>query len=88
MIHQKALPTIENKRDDIEIKKDKFYINKVEAVKVSDKKTEADKERIEKYLGQIFDAMQRGFEPAIIECYDEKEARVLSKLRDKYRQGK
>lgn len=85
---KKALPVTENKRNDIQIKKDKFYINKIEAVKVSDKIPEADKVRIEKYLNQIFDAMKRGFEPAIIECYDEKEARALPKLRDKYRQGK
>ena len=32
--------------------------------------------------------MRKGLETAIIECYDEKEARVLPKLRDKYRQGK
>lgn len=85
---KKALPTTENKRDDIQIKKDKFYINKIEAVKVSDKIPESDKARLEKYLNQIFDAMKRGFEPAIIECYDAKEAKILPKLRDKYRQGK
>ncbi|MCR5314197.1 MAG: hypothetical protein K6E54_11255 [Bacteroidaceae bacterium] len=85
---KKALPTTENKREDIEINKDKFYINKVEAVKISDKIPESDKVRLEKYLNQIFDAMKRGFEPAIIECYDGKEARALPKLRDKYRQGK
>ena len=85
---KKELPTTENKRDDIAIKNSKFYINKVEAVKVSDKIPEVDKLRIEKYLNQIFDAMKRGFEPAIIECYDEKEARVIPMLRDKYRQKK
>ena len=85
---KKALPTTDNKRDDIAIKNSKFYINKVEAVKVSDKIPESDKVRIEKYLNQIFDAMKRGFEPAIVECYDNKEARVMTKLRDKYRQGK
>ncbi len=37
---------------------------------------------------QIFDAMRKGLEPATVECYDDKEARVLIKLRDKYRQGK
>ena len=85
---KKALPSTENRREDIVIKGSKFYINKVEAVKVSDKIPEGDKARIEKYLNQIFDAMQRGFEPAIVPVYDEKEARLLPKLRDKYRQGK
>ena len=54
---KKALPTTENRREDIEIKKSKYYINKVEAVKISDKISESDKVRLEKYLGQIFDAL-------------------------------
>ncbi|MBQ1709573.1 MAG: hypothetical protein II032_00450 [Treponema sp.] len=37
---------------------------------------------------KIFYAMRKGLEPAIVECYDEKEAKVLPKLRDKNRQGK
>lgn len=76
------------KRPDIDIKGKKVYIQGIEAVKVSDKIPEGDKERIEKYIGQIFDAMRKGLEPAIVQCYDEREARVLTKLRDKYRQGK
>ena len=75
-------------RKDIDIKGKKVYIQGIEAVKVSEKIPPQDKERIEKYIGQIFDAMRLGFEPAIVQCYDEKEARVLTKLRDKYRQGK
>lgn len=39
-------------------------------------------------MNQIFNAMRKGLEPAIVECYDDREARVLTKLRDKYRQGK
>lgn len=76
------------KRPDIDIKGKKVYIQGIEAVKVSEKIPQGDKERIEKYIGQIFDAMRKGLEPAIVQCYDEKEARVLTKLRDKYRQGK
>ena len=56
--------------------------------RITDKIPEQDKERIEKYIGQIFDAMRKGLEPAIVQCYDKKEASVLPKLRDKYRQGK
>ena len=82
------LPPKDIKRPDIDIKGKKVYIQGIEAVKVSDKIPEQDKERIEKYIGQIFDAMRKGLEPAIVECYDDKEARVLTKLRDKYRQGK
>lgn len=76
------------KRPDIDIKGKKVFIQGIEAVKISDKIPQGDKERIEKYVGQIFNAMRKGLEPAIIECYDEKEARTLPKLRDKYRQGK
>ena len=76
------------KRPDIDIKGNRVYIQGVEAVKISDKIPSQDKERLEKYMGQIFNAIRKGLEPAIVECYDEKEARVLTKLRDKYRQGK
>lgn len=76
------------KRPDIDIKGKKVYIQGIEAVKVSDKITQGDKERIEKYIVQIFDAMRKGLEPAIVQCYDEREAKMLPKLRDKYRQGK
>ncbi|SEP79351.1 hypothetical protein SAMN04487977_101443 [Treponema bryantii] len=76
------------KRPDIEVKGKKVYIQGVEAIKVSEKIPQQDKERLEKYISQIFEAMRKGLEPAIVQCYDEKEARVLTKLRDKYRQGK
>ena len=76
------------KRPDIDIKGKKVYIQGIEAIKVSDKIPQQDKERIEKYIGQIFDAMRKGLEPAIVQCYDEREAKMLPKLRDKYRQGK
>ena len=76
----------EYKRKDIDIQGNKVYIKGVEAVKVSDKIPKQDKERIEKYIGQIFEAIRKGYEPAIVDCYDEREARNLFNLRDKYRQ--
>lgn len=82
------LPPTDIKRPDIDIKGKKVYIQGIEAVKISEKIPPQDKERLEKYMGQIFNAMRKGLEPAIVECYDDKEARVLTKLRDKYRQGK
>ena len=83
----KALPKpTEYKREDIDIQGNRVYIQGIEAVKVSDKIPEQDKERIEKYLGQIFEAIRKGYEPAVVDCYDEKEARNLVNLRDKYRQ--
>lgn len=82
-----ALPKpTEYKRQDIDIQGNRVYIQGVEAVKVSDKIPAQDKQRIEKYLGQIFEAIRKGYEPAIVDCYDEKEARNLVNLRDKYRQ--
>ena len=76
----------EYKRQDIDIKGNRVYIQGIEAVKVSEKIPPQDKERIEKYIGQIFDALRKGYEPAIVDCYDEREARNLVNLRDKYRQ--
>ena len=75
-------------RPDIEVKGKKVYIQGIEAIKISERIPSNDKDRLEKYITQIFDAMRKGLEPAIVECYDDKEARVLTKLRDKYRQGK
>ena len=85
---KKTLPASEIKREDIIIKDNKFYIGKTEAVKVSAKIPEQDRIRLEKYMNAIFDAIRKGYEPAIVPVYDEKEAKVLTKLRDKYRQGK
>lgn len=78
----------EYKRDDIEIKKSKVYINGLEAVSVSDSIPEQDRQRIEEYIRKIFEAMKQGYEPAIVPVYDKKEASILPRLRDKYRQGK
>ena len=80
--------TTEYKRKDIDIKGNKVYIQGIEAVKVSERIPPQDKERIEKYIGQIFEALRKGYEPAIVDCYDEREARNLVNLRDKYRQKK
>lgn len=84
---KKALPTVYT-REDIEIKNDGVFINGVAAVKVSDKIPPQDKERLDKYIKQIFEAIAQGYEPAIVPVYDEKEARNLVNLRDKYRQGR
>lgn len=75
-------------RPDIDIKGKKVYIQGIEAVKISEKIPEQDKVRIEKYIGRIFEALRKGYEPAIVDCYDEREARNLVNLRDKYRQKK
>lgn len=84
---KKVLPT-EYKRDDIDIQGAKVYIKGIEAVNISDKIPEQDKVRLEKYITQIFEVLRQGNEPAIVSVYDEKEASMLPKLRDKYRQGK
>jgi hypothetical protein len=83
---KKALPEI--KREDIQVKNNKFYIGEKEAIKISSDIQEQDKTRLEKYITEIFEILQSGNEPAIISVYDDKEARALNKLRDKYRQKK
>lgn len=84
---KKALPTV-YKREDIEIKNEGVYINGIAAIKVSDKIPPQDKERLDKYIKQIFEAIAQGYEPAIVPCYDEREAGNMVRLRDKFRQGK
>lgn len=85
----KALPPrTEYKRDDIDIKKSKVYIKGVQAVSVSTKIPPQDRERIEKYLVKIFEALKQGYEPAIVPVYDEAEANIMPRLRDKHRKGK
>lgn len=78
----------DNSRNDIQITNNKFIINGVEAVTISDSISESDKNRITEYVKQIFEVLQQGYEPAIISVYDRKEASILPHLRDKYRQGK
>ena len=84
----KALPPNEKYRPEIEVKNSRFYIGRTEAVKVSDKIPEADRQQLEKCIEQIFEIMKNGDFPAIVSTYNEKEARVMARLRDKYRQGK
>lgn len=76
------------KREDVKIKDNKFYIGNVEAIKISAKVPEEDRVRLEKYIKEIFDSIRKGYEPAIVPCYDKKEANNMVRLRDKFRQGK
>lgn len=82
------LTTSEYKRDNIGFKGNKFTIGEVEAVTISDKISDGDRIRLQGYMKQIFEAMARGYEPAIIPVYDKKEAAVLERLRDKNRAKK
>lgn len=75
-------------RSDIKVENNKFYINGIEAVKISDSISENDKEKLNDYVKQIFETIQQGYEIAIVPVYDKKEASILPRLRDKYRQGK
>lgn len=84
-----SLPSpTEYKRDDIVIYNNKVYINKIEAVTISTELPQDERDKITKYITQIFEAMQNGYEPAIIPVYDSKEAKNLLRLRDNYRQKK
>lgn len=86
----RAIPAIEIKdvRPDIEITNHNIKINGINAVTISDELPNTEKENIEYYLEQIFTALKRGEVPAIVPVYDEKEAKNLINLRDKYRQKK
>ena len=78
-------PPDDIKRHDIDIKGNKVYIQGIEAVKISDKIPPNDKDKIELYIKQIFECLQLGYEPAIMQTMDTKEANVLVKLQKKYR---
>lgn len=85
----KSLPKPnECRRDDISFDDGRFTIGGVDAVTVSDRIPEADRQRLLGYLSTIFKSMALGYEPAIIPVYDKKEAAIMPRLRDKFRQGK
>lgn len=84
-----SLPSpTEYKRDDIVIDNNKVYINKIEAITISTELPQDERDKITNYVTQIFEAIQSGYEPAIIPVYDSKEAKNLLRLRDNYRQKK
>lgn len=78
----------EYKRNDIVIEKNKWTIQGINAITISNEIPAQDRERLNGYITQIFKALQQGYEPAIVAVYDKKEASILPRLRDKYRQGK
>ena len=84
---KKALP-VEIKNDEIDFKDSKIYIKGKPAVTFSKDVPDEYKQRLEKYMNQIVDAIRQGYEPAIVPVYDEREGRNLVNLRDKYRQKK
>lgn len=79
---------VEDKRPDILITDKGITIGGINAVTISDKLPENEKNLLEKYLGQIYTALKQGDVPAIVPCYDENEAKSLIRLRDKNRQKK
>lgn len=80
--------SIEYKRKDIDYRHGKFMLAGVEAVKISNDIPEDDKARLNEYITAIFEALARGYVPAIIQVYDQREAAHLERLRDKDRQGR
>lgn len=85
----KVLPSnVDTMRNDVHTEKGRYMIGDVEAVKISDDIAESDKLKLQEILSKVFDAIARGYEPAIIDVYDEKEAQALVRLRDKNRKNK
>ena len=81
-----ALPVSD--KMDVEYKGNDIIVNGKKAVSVSKDIEESTQKRLHKYLEQIFTALQAGLEPAIVPCYDEKEANVMIRLRDNNRKKK
>lgn len=79
---------IETKRDDIQIKGDSFFIKGIDAIKISDDIPASDKKQLQEYLTKIFEIIKEGNIPAIVSVYDTREASILPRLRDNFRQGK
>lgn len=84
----RVLPVVEveDKRPDISIDKSGVKINGVSVI--SDDLPDNEKELLNGYLEQIYKVIKVGDIPAIVPVYDEKEAKLLMKLRDKNRQGR
>lgn len=80
----KELPPAETK--DIQMARKKVIANGEEVLSITGDAPEADK--MSGYIKEIVKCLQSGYEPAIIPVYDKKEAAILPRLLDKYRQGK
>ena len=86
---KKKLPAKpDSRRDDIRVESGRFIIGDEDAVTVSEKISESDRERLNGYIKAIFETLRDGYEPAIVAVYDKKEAAVLPKLHDRHRRGK
>ena len=81
-------PEPEDKRPDITFTKNNVQVNGVNVVTISDQLPEQERTQLERYLTQIYTALKHGEIPAIVPVYDDKEAKNLINLRDKYRQKK
>lgn len=82
------LPPTEYQRPDIVIESETVKINGIEPVHISEELPAEEQQRLQGYIQKIFMAIKDGYEPAIVPCYDQKEAINLVRLRDKYRQSK
>jgi hypothetical protein len=63
-------------------------IDGVNALSVNNEIDSVDKAKLETYIKKIAESLKNGYEPAIVPCYDENEAKTMIRLRDKNRQGK
>lgn len=84
----KMLPVIplKDNRPEIVIGKSSVTINGIEAVRISSELPPDQRIQIENYIVDLFQCLKSGEIPAIIPVNDEKEARQMITLRDKYRQ--
>jgi len=84
----KALSLPEDPKVKVSMYQGKFYLNDIEAVKVSEELPVTERMKLNQYIEQIFESISAGYEPAIIPVYDKKEAAAILRLRDKRREEK
>lgn len=84
----KSLPLPEDPKVKVSVYQGKFFLNNVEAVKVSEELPVNERMKLNQYIQQIFEAISAGYEPAIVPVYDKKEAAALVRMRDKRREEK
>ncbi len=92
----KALPELETRKkggivfksEEIKVQKKIATVRGKPVVQLSDELTDEEKNKLQGYIGKLFDALRDGYEPAIVPVYDEAEEKLLVTLRDKDRQSR
>lgn len=76
------------KKEEIKIQKRNVTVRGEPAIYLSDDLTDDEKKKLQGYINKLFEALSKGYEPAIVDVYDESEAKRLVVLRDKDRRSR